>query len=364
MMDYENLNLVNKSFEKEFASEFQKFLNKGWYILGENVARFEEEFANYNNIRYCVGVASGLDALIMSIKVLRLSADSQIIVPANTYIATIISIIQNGFEPILVEPDIHTYNIDPNLIEESISKKTKAIMVVHLYGKPCDMDKIKIIAQKHKLAVIEDCAQAHGAEYKGQKIGTFGNLGAFSFYPTKNLGCLGDGGCITLNNRKQYDYLKMLRNYGSEKKYYNKIIGMNSRLDELQACFLRVKLKSLDKINAHKRKIAAIYDKEISNERIIKPVRIKNCKDVFHIYPVRCESRDKLKEHLLTNGIKTEIHYPVPPHKQAAYKKRLKNYRDYPISEKIHDTILSLPISYAHNVTEINKVCEVINKFK
>lgn len=360
MIEFENLKLANQPFFEEYKKVFSEVLESGWYILGENVKKFEEEFGEYLGVKYVVGVASGLDALVLSISALELPERSEIIVPSNTYIATILSIIRCGHKPILVEPNIKTYNIDPTKIEEKITPKTKAIMVVHLYGKCCDMDPIIKIAKKYNLQIIEDCAQAHGAMYKGKKAGTFG-IGCFSFYPTKNLGGLGDGGAIATNDFFFYEKLQALRNYGSKVKYYNDYIGYNSRLDELQAAFLRVKLKYLDEINEHKRKLAQIYF-DCLDEKFIKPVRHVDYYDVYHIYNIRHPKRDLLRKYLLENNVKTEIHYPVPPHRQKALKGIIEG--EYPISEEIHNTTLSLPISYCHKVEDIYEVCNVLNKWK
>jgi dTDP-4-amino-4,6-dideoxygalactose transaminase len=361
MIEYENLKRLNQSFEKEYKIAFADFLNNGWYILGKHVELFESEFAKYNNSKYCIGVASGLDALILSLKVLNLPQGSEVIVPSNTYIATILSIIHNGLKPVLAEPDIETYNIDVSKLEEKITKRTKAIIAVHLYGKISDMQSIMGIAKKYKLKVIEDCAQSHGAKQKNKKSGTFGDLGAFSFYPTKNLGALGDAGAIITDNPEYEKKIRQLRNYGSSVKYYNDIIGYNSRLDELQAAMLSIKLKKIDLINAHKRKLAGIYNSLISND-FIKPTTDKNYFDVFHIYNIRHAKRDKLREYLLSKGIKTEIHYPVSPHKQKALKKMFSGQK-FPISETIHKTTLSLPISYYHSENEIEKVSKALNRF-
>ncbi len=360
MIEYENLAKLNQPYFEEYKKTFNNVLESGWFILGENVKRFEEEFANYNNVKHCVGVASGLDALILSIKALDIEDGSEIIVPSNTYIATILAIIHSGHIPVLVEPKITTYNIDPNKIEVAISPKTKAIMIVHLYGKTCDMDSILDICKRHKLYLIEDCAQAHGAMYKEKKVGSFGDMAAFSFYPTKNLGCLGDGGAITTNNPLFAEKIRMLRNYGSSKKYYNQYIGYNSRLDEVQAAFLSIKLKHLDEINEHKRTLASIYSKSLKSDFII-PVHEDEFFDVFHIYNIRHKQRDDLKEYLLKNNIKTEIHYPVAPNKQKALES-LKHV-NYPISEEIHSTTLSLPISTFHTKDDIYRVVEVLNKY-
>jgi len=259
MIEYESLRGVNQPYFDEFKSVFNEVLESGWFILGKNVEAFEKEFAEFNNVKYCAGVASGLDALTISLLTLDMPAGSEIIVPSNTYIATILAIIQSGHKPVLVEPDIHTCNIDPSLIEKAISSRTKAVLVVHLYGKSCDMDPIVDICRRRNLFLVEDCPQSHGAEYKGRKTGTFGDMAAFSFYPTKSLGCLGDGGAILTNNSDYNGKIRMIRNYGSEKKYYNEYIGLNSRLDEMQAAFLRIKLKDLNRINRHKRTLAELY---------------------------------------------------------------------------------------------------------
>lgn len=359
MIEYESLGRLNKSFEEEYLQCFKDLLDSGWYILGKQVTIFEEAFAQYCGTKHCIGVASGLDALMLALRSFDFPAGSEVLVPSNTYIATILSILQCGLKPVLVEPDIHTYNIDPLKIEEKINCNTKAIMVVHLYGKACDMDPIMQIANKYELPVIEDCAQAHGAMYKGQKIGTFG-IGAFSFYPTKNLGALGDAGAITTNDSDKNDLFRALRNYGSKIKYQNDYIGYNSRLDEIQAALLNVKLKYLDQINLHKRSLAAIYLKELKDD-FIKPNVSTECFDVYHIFNIRHPKRDELKEYLLKNGIKTDIHYPIAPHQQKAMRGILDG--EYPISEEIHHTTLSLPISYGHSEDDICRVVDILNKF-
>lgn len=357
MIEYENLQKVNKSLFENYKEAFSNFLESGWYILGSGVSNFEKNFADYCNASRAIGVASGLDALILAIDALDLPEKSEIIVPSNTYIATILAVLRNGHIPVLVEPDIQTYNIDPQKIEEKITNKTKAILVVHLYGKVCEMDPIIEISNKHRLEIIEDCAQAHGATYKNKKVGSFG-IGCFSFYPTKNLGALGDGGAITTDNDVLAEKIKTLRNYGSKKKYYNEYIGYNSRLDEVQAHFLSEKLTILDQINDHKRDLAKIYQKEISDS-YIKPHVADDFFDVYHIFNIRTERRDKVKQILLDNGIKTEIHYPIPPHKQEALKDTIQG--SYPISEEIHKTTLSLPISFFHTKEDIQYICNILN---
>ena len=361
MIQYENLKKVNEVFEEEFKNQFSLFLNSGQYILGKQVALFENEFASYIGAKYCVGVANGLDALYLSIKVLDFPAGSEIIVPSNTYIATILAIINANCIPVLVEPDIRSYNINPVLIEEKITSKTKAIMPVHLYGRACDMSSICSIAKAHGLFVIEDCAQSHGACINGVKTGNWGNLAGFSFYPTKNLGAIGDGGAVLTNDENLYKKLQALRNYGSEIKYHNKYIGINSRLDEIQAAFLRIKLRGLDKIIAHKRGLAKIYD-DLLPENVIKPISLLREENVYHIYNVRTDRRDELKTFLLYKGIQTEIHYPIAPYHQIGYQKIFSG-SNYPVSDLIHSTTLSLPISFSNSSDEICKICNDINNF-
>jgi dTDP-4-amino-4,6-dideoxygalactose transaminase len=352
-VEYENLKKVNEGFIPEFKKAIEEFFEKGWYILGSNVTSFEKEFAEYNGSRWCIGVANGLDALILSLKALDLPKGGEVLVPSNTYIATILSIVNCGFKPVLVEPNIHTYNVEAAEIEKHINKNTAAIMVVHLYGKSCRMDEIMKLANEHHLPVIEDCAQSHGAKYKGIKTGTSGTLAAFSFYPSKNLGAMGDAGAITTNDAAIAEKLYALRNYGSEKKYYNKYIGLNSRLDEMQACFLRIKLKQLDIINDHKRKLAAVYFETLPKE-VILPSNGDDHFDVYHIFNIRHKERDFIKSALLQRGIHSEIHYPVSPNHQEAYK-HLFN-KSYPVSEEVHQTTLSLPISFFHTEEEIRYV--------
>jgi dTDP-4-amino-4,6-dideoxygalactose transaminase len=361
MIDYENLAESNKPFLNELLESFESTLRRGWFILGKDVESFERAFADYLGCRHCVGVGSGLDALILSLDALNLERGGEVLVPSNTYIATIMAILRSGLKPVLVEPDIRTYNIDPARIEEKITSNSVAILVVHLYGKPCEMDPILKIAEKHHLRIVEDCAQAHGARYKGRAVGTFGDFGAFSFYPTKNLGALGDGGAATTDNEGLAVVVRKLRNYGSSVRYQNDLLGFNSRLDEVQAGFLLVKLKKLDEINQHKRNLASLYLKYLK-EDFIRPVVSEDCYDVYHIFNVRHPMRDKLKTYLLEKGIKTDIHYMIPPHKQKALQGVLDG-EEYPIAQKIHDTTLSLPISYFHTEKDILAVIEAMNLF-
>lgn len=358
-IEYESLGNSNEQFNAEYLEAFKSVIESGWYILGDKVKTFENEFAQFCNSKHCIGVASGLDALILALKAFDFPTGSEVIVPSNTYIATILAIVHCNLKPVLVEPDLETYNINPALIEEKITNNTKAILVVHLYGKPCNMDAIMDTAVKHNLPVIEDCAQAHGARFKDKQVGTFGT-GAFSFYPTKNLGAIGDAGAITTSDDELDRKFRSLRNYGSEKKYQNDLIGYNSRLDEVQAALLSVKLKYLDEIIKHKRKLASLYLSGLKSD-FICPVVSPDYFDVYHIFNIRHPKRDNLKEYLFLNGIKTEIHYPIPPHRQKAMQGIISG--DYPISEEIHRTTLSLPISYGHTEADIYRVIDVLNKF-
>lgn len=361
MIEYENLRRSNQFFFDEYKQAFEKVLESGWYILGDSVSQFEKEFSNFCGTSFCCGLANGLDAMILSLKTFQFQPGDEVIVPANTYIATILAIVHCGLKPVLVEPDIRTYNIDANKIEEKISRRTRAILVVHLYGKVCEMDKIMELANKHSLKVIEDCAQAHGASFKGIKAGAFGHFGAFSFYPTKNLGAIGDAGAAITNDEALYTKVKTLRNYGSGIKYHNELVGYNSRLDELQAALLTIKLKQLDRLNLRKRKLAELYHEGLK-EDFIKPHKHPDYYDVFHIYNIRHPQRDRLKEYLLVKGIKTEIHYPIAPNKQKAMEGIIDDVQT-PIAEEIHQTTLSLPISFFHTENDILKVIEVVNSF-
>jgi dTDP-4-amino-4,6-dideoxygalactose transaminase len=360
MIDYENLGAANAPFMSEYKEALRCVLESGWFILGESVKSFEREFARFTGTAHCIGVGNGLDALILSLKAFGFEPGGEVIVPSNTYIATILSIVQSGLRPVLVEPDINTYNIDPEKIEEAITPRTRAVMIVHLYGKPCAMDPIAAIVRKHGLKLIEDCAQSHGAAYKGKMTGTFGELGAFSFYPTKNLGALGDAGAVTTDDETLARAISRLRNYGSEVRYYNEVAGYNSRLDEVQAAFLLVKLKYLDQITQHKRALARMYFDGIKSEFIL-PAVDTDFFDVFHIFTIRHQRRDELRQYLLGCGIKTDIHYPVPPHRQKAMQGIISG--EYPIAEEIHATTLSLPISFATTKDDVARVIDALNRF-
>jgi dTDP-4-amino-4,6-dideoxygalactose transaminase len=362
MIEYENLGKLNAPFVEKYKEKFSAILNKGWFILGEELSQFEAEFAKYCGAKYCVGLANGLDALTLSLKACDFPKRSEIMVPSNTYIATILAIVNADCVPILVEPDIRTYNIDENLIEQKINSNTKAIMPVHLYGRLCNMIPIMEIARKYNLKIIEDAAQAHGAALNGKKAGSWGDITAFSFYPTKNLGSLGDAGAITTDNAEYADKIRTLRNYGSKKKYHNELTGVNSRLDEIQAGFLRIKLENLDKINAHKNILAKIYNEELPDSKFIKPLTDKNYFHAYHIYNIRHAERDRLKAYLEGKGIKTDIHYPIPPNKQKAMEGILSE-QDAPIAEEIHNTTLSLPISFCHSESDIAYICKTLKDF-
>ena len=361
IIEYENLQKLNMPFFDAYKKIFDDILQSWWYVLGNNVKSFEQKFAEYCETKYCVWVANGLDALTLALRALKLDVWQEVLVPSNTYIATILSIVQNGLQPVLIEPDIRTYNMDPSKIEEKITRKTKVIMPVHLYGKLCDMEKICEIAKKHNLYIIEDCAQAHGASYKWKRAWSFWDFWAFSFYPTKNLGALWDAWALTCNSEFLKKEIMMLRNYWSEVRYYNELVWYNSRLDEFQAWFLLEKLVYLDKINAHKRDLANLYLSWLKEE-YIKPVVQEWYYDVYHIFNVRHPRRDALREYLAQNNIKTEIHYPVTPNRQKAMQWIL-DQQDTPIAQEIHDTTLSLPISYFHTQDDIRKVIEVMNAF-
>ena len=361
MIKFLDLHKINERFRNEINNRIQQVLDSGWYLLGEQNKLFETHFAEFCGTKYCVGVANGLEALNLIIKGYGFKTGDEIIVPANTYIASILAISENGCTPVLVEPDINTYNINPELIEEKITEKTKAIMVVHLYGQAVQMDKIWNIAKKYNLKVIEDSAQAHGAIYHNQRTGNLGDASGFSFYPGKNLGCLGDGGCITTNDKELAERIRALRNYGSNIKYHNIYKGTNSRLDEIQAAVLDVKLKYLDKDNLKRKEIAKFYNKNIKNAKIVLPNSYSENSHVWHIYAIRVQNRKDLQEYLLNNDIQTLIHYPIPPHKQMCYREW--NDLSLPITEEIHNTILSLPISPVMTEGEIHKVVEVLNKY-
>lgn len=342
---------------------FSRVFSSSWYIDGKEDKNFEKAFAEYCTTKYCVGVGNGLDALILALKALNVGDGDEVIVPSNTYIASALAVTYVGAVPIFVEPDIRTFNINPNLIEEKITEKTKIIMVVHLYGQACDMDQILRIANKHSLYVLEDCAQAHGATYKNKKVGSFGEVAGFSFYPGKNLGALGDAGATLTSNIKIAEKVRALGNYGSDFKYHHIYKGINSRLDELQAAFLSAKLPYLDRMNDDRKRIANRYLSEINNPKIILPYVLPECESVWHIFGIRCNQRDLLEKHLNSRGIGTNKHYPIPIHLQDCYKDLGIMKGELPISELISETELSIPIYYGMTDVEIRYVIDTINDF-
>lgn len=357
MIKYLNLKELNNKFNLNQA--ISEVLDSGMYILGKKVEEFEKEWAKYCKVRHCISCGNGLNALELIFKGLDFSKDSEIIVAANTYIASILAISNCGYKPVLVEPTIGHYTIDPINIEKAITDKTKAVLITHLYGYPCEMDKIVQITKKYDLKLIEDCAQAHGVSFGLKKVGTFGDAAAFSFYPGKNLGALGDAGAVITNDKELATTIKALRNYGSLTKYVFDYKGTNSRMDELQATILLEKMKYLDKENNKRKIIAKRYINNIKNDKITLPPMDINC--VWHIFPIHGEKRDELKTYLYKKGIETAIHYPIPPHKQLAYKEY--NDKSYPITEWIHDTELSLPCNSTLTDEEINYIIETVNKY-
>ena len=361
MIKFLDLKKINNRYREEIDSRIKNILDKGWYLQGEENENFTKNFANFCGTKFALGVANGLDALNLIIKAYGFSNGDEIIVPANTYIATILAISENGCIPILVEPDIKTYNINPDSIEKKITSKTKAIMVVHLYGQAVQMEKIWKIAKKYNLKIIEDSAQAHGAIYQENRTGNLGDASGFSFYPGKNLGCMGDGGAVTTNNEELFNKIKAIANYGSDRKYHHIYKGVNSRLDEIQAAVLDIKLKHLDSDNNKRREISKYYRENIKNSKIILPETYDEKSHVWHIFAVRTQNRDEFQKYLTEKGIQTIIHYPTPPHKQGAYKEW--NNLSFPITEEIHNTILSLPISPVMTDSEIEKVVEVVNEY-
>ncbi|MCI5969136.1 DegT/DnrJ/EryC1/StrS family aminotransferase [Helicobacter sp.] len=365
MVQFLDLQKINARFQSSFDSVFKEVCASGWYLQGRQNAEFEKEFAEYCGVEYCVGCANGLDALRLIIKAYGFGVGDEIIVPANTYIASILAISDNGCTPVLVEPDLQTYNIDARCIESHITSKTKAILVVHLYGRAVDMEKIWELAKKYRLKIIEDSAQAHGAMYQGKRVGGLGDASGFSFYPGKNLGALGDGGAVTTNDRELADKIRSLANYGSFKKYENLYKGLNSRLDEMQAGFLRIKLKGLDSDNLRRKEIAQLYLQNIKNPQITLPITnwetFAQTSHAWHLFVIRTQERKRLQEYLTQNGIQTLIHYPIPPHKQLAYKEW--NALELPLTEKIHNEVLSIPISPVMTDREVREVVGILNQF-
>lgn len=355
---------MEKELDREIRDAFERVYHRSWYIGGEEDSLFEAEFSNYCGCKYGVGCGNGLDALIISLKALNIGVGDEVIVPSNTYIATALAVTYTGAKPVFVEPDIYTFNINPQLIEEKLSKKTKAIMPVHLYGQPCDMEPILGIAKKYDLRIVEDCAQAQGASYYGKKVGSFGDVSGFSFYPGKNLGALGDAGAVVTNNKEIADAVRAFGNYGSDYKYHHILKGNNSRLDELQAAFLRAKLPVLDKMNNNRKRTASIYLSEITNDKLVLPAVKDGCDPVWHVFAIRTSERERFEEYLNNNGIGTNKHYPIPIHLQECYKDLGFSEGDYPIAEEISRTELSIPMYYGMTDNEIQYVVDTINAFK
>ena len=350
-------------YQEEFEKKAIEVLRSGWYVLGKEVSSFEEEFAAYVGTKYCVGLASGLDALWLAFRVLGVGAGDEVIVQSNTYIASVMGITINGATPVFVEPDEY-YGIDAAKIEEKITPKTKAVLVVHLYGQACQMDKICEITKKHGLYLVEDCAQSHGAMYDGKMTGSFGDIGCFSFYPSKNLGAFGDGGAITCNDPKIAADMKMYRNYGSEKRYYNKVVGANSRLDEIQAGLLRVRLSHMEELTKEKVEIAARYDRELANTAFALPQKRPHANHIYHQYVIRTAHREALIDYLNEKEIGTIIHYPIPPHLSEAYQNLGYHRGDLPIAETFADEVLSIPMYNGMTEEEQTYVIEALNAFR
>lgn len=349
-------------YQKEFENKALEVLRSGWYVLGNEVSLFEEEFAKYTGAKYCVGLASGLDALWIAFKLLQIGAGDEVIVQGNTYIASVMGITINEATPVFVEPDEH-FGMDPDKIEEKITEKTKAILVTHLYGMASQMDKIVEICKKHNLRLVEDCAQSHGACFNGKMTGTFGDIGCFSFYPSKNLGAFGDAGAVVLNDENLAQKFRVFRNYGSEKRYYNKIVGANSRLDELQAGLLRVRLSHMHELTDEKVRIAERYSREIKNDKIQLPSLAKGTTCVWHQYVIRCEHREKLIDYLNKKEIGTIIHYPIPPHLAEAYQYLGHKAGFLPITENLAKTVLSIPMYNGMTDEEQTYVINALNEF-
>lgn len=354
---------MHKAIEDKILYKFKEVYEKNWFIQGEEVKNFEEEFADFCGTKYCVGCGNGLDALYLILRGYDIGEGDEVIVPSNTYIATALAVSYTNAKPVFIEPSLITYNINPKFIEKAITNRTKAIIAVHLYGQPADMDEINKIAKKYNLKVIEDSAQAHGALYKGRRTGNLGDASGFSFYPGKNLGALGDAGAVVTNDKELADRIRAIGNYGSDKKYHHLYKGTNSRLDEMQAAFLRIKLKNLDKWNEERRKIAKKYIEGINNPKIIKPIEEEYAKHIWHLFVVRTKKRDDFQKYLDGRGIGTIIHYPIPMHMQKAYKDLKINEGTLPIAEKISREVISLPMWYGMSNEEIEFIINCINMY-
>ena len=359
MIRFLDLHRVNERFRGEMEEAFRRVLDRGWYLQGEENERFSADFARFCGVRRAVGVANGLDALRLIVKAYGIGPGDEVIVPANTFIATLLAVSENGAVPVPVEPDPRTFCIDPGRIEEAITSRTRAIVAVHLYGQAADMAPICEIARRHGLKVIEDAAQAHGALYRGRRAGSLGDAAGFSFYPGKNLGALGDAGAVTTDDEELYARVKALGNYGSDRKYHHVYKGVNSRLDELQAAFLDIRLRALDADNERRREISRAYRSGIANPRIVLPAVADEQSHVWHLFVVRCDDRASLVRHLEERGIQTNVHYPTPPHLQGAYAEWKD--RSYPVTEAIHREVLSLPISPVMADDEVVQVIEAVN---
>lgn len=359
-----NFDAQHQPLKNQFLKAFENFLDSNYYVLGNKVKEFEEEYAKFHNIDYCAGVASGLDALYLALRVLNVGKNDEVIVPSNTYIATVLAVSYVQAKPIFVEPEFITYNIDPQKIEEKITPYTKAIIPVHLYGQAANMSEIIKIANKYHLLIIEDNAQAHGALHFHQMTGTFGRINATSFYPSKNLGALGDAGAITTHSKEYYEQIKMFRNYGSKVRYYNEVIGYNSRLDELQAALLLIKLQYLQEWNQERNRLAQKYIHHLKNlSEIHLPQILEGNTHVFHLFVIRCPKRNELMDYLKKQEIDTLIHYPIPPHLQKAYQHLNFKKGDFPIAEQLADEMLSLPLYPGLTDSQIEYVCEKIQDF-
>jgi dTDP-4-amino-4,6-dideoxygalactose transaminase len=355
--------IMHNEIKEEVYKKFKDVYERNWFIQGDEVARFEKEFADFCDVDYCIGCGNGLDALYLILRGYDIGTGDEVIIPANTFIATALAVSYTGAKPVFVEPNLENYNINTTLIEDAISERTKAIIAVHLYGQPAHMDEVNRIAKKYDLKVIEDSAQAHGALYKGKKVGSLGNAAGFSFYPGKNLGAFGDAGAVTTNDKNLADKIRAIANYGSNIKYHHIYEGINSRLDEIQAAFLRIKLRNLDKWTVERRKIAQQYTEGITNSKIIKPLEEVYSNHVWHLFVIRTNMRDQLRNYLRENGIETLIHYPIPMHIQQAYANLEFKKGDFPIAEKISDEVLSLPMWYGMKYKEINYIIETINSY-
>jgi dTDP-4-amino-4,6-dideoxygalactose transaminase len=362
MISFIDLRREYPEIKGEIGQAIQRVLESGWFILGEELKRFEKEFSSYIGVKYGIGVNSGSDALYLAIKTLGIGIGDEVVTVSHTFISTVDAIVRNGAKPVFVDIDPETYTMDVSQIEKKITERTKAIIPVHLYGHPADMDPIMEITEKYGLYVIEDASQAHGAEYKGRKVGSIGHVACFSFYPTKNLGAYGDAGMIVTNNEELAEKLRIIRNYGSSKKYHHDFVGVNSRLDEIQAAVLRVKLKYLDEWNERRRKIAKLYNELLEDTDVTTPTEKEWAKHVYHLYVIRHEKRDELQQCLLKNRIQVQIHYPIPVHRQKAYLV-LGHKIGLPITEKICDEILSLPMHPWLKINELVTIAKIIKNY-